>query len=766
MSTTSVLRVVALAAVTTATAFGFIRVFTPASAVVPLVVVAVLAHLAAAATRRLPGWVSVPVMMLVGAIVCIDICAWDATTLGLPTPATFEVIGTDLADVIGIVRSTAAPTTAEPGLLLVAAATLWIAGWTADRLEFGYAAPAEAIVPSATVFVIVTALAGDAHRWLPVGIYAGTVALHLLAHRQLRSISPAGAAPVPGTWRPVAGGAAAAAGAITIGLAVAATAPALQFTGVKPIRQDHSVQVTSPLLDLHDQFVNPGDEELFRVDAAPGEQHYWRLTAYDDFDGSRWRMAPTRSTVVSHALSADRATTAPAAVTTAVTATFELERLGGTFAPAAFRPVDFSARHTRSGGRSAPDIRWDAANFALIVDDQDGGVDGLGYTVRSLVPDVGKNDLRGAAGPVPDDIRRRYTELPDSVRAELEPLARDIVGSAGSPFDRALALQNHFRNGTFTYSTDIRDLGPGTAESTDAITRFLDDRTGYCVHFAGTFAALARSLDLPTRVAVGFTPGDYDEVARRWQVRGRNAHVWPEIFFAGYGWLPFEPSPGRGNADASTYTDVDGVADPNRVDADVPGVDEPAAPSTTTPDPAAATTPPTTAAPPRSTDGGEPEPSTPLGSGSGGGRTGPLTAALAALGLALVLAGPLTRRIGRARRRRAATRPALGVRLAWTDTLDAWTRLDLERSASSTERDLADRIAERITVLEGHGSSSDAHRLAHLATTAAWNADGVTAADVVEARNISDRLSHIARSHRSRGARLVGWFDPRYLGAR
>ena len=102
-----------------------------------------------------------------------------------------------------------------------------------------------------------------------------------------------------------------------------------------------------------------------------------------------------------------------------------------------------------------------------------------------------------------------------------------------------VTLQDWFRT-EFTYSTDIPD-GHGNS----AIESFLEDRVGYCEQFAGTFAAMARSLGIPARVAVGFTQGELQDDGS-YLVLGRNAHAWPEVWFDGYGWVPFEPTPGRG----------------------------------------------------------------------------------------------------------------------------------------------------------------------------------------------------------------------------
>jgi hypothetical protein len=76
---------------------------------------------------------------------------------------------------------------------------------------------------------------------------------------------------------------------------------------------------------------------------------------------------------------------------------------------------------------------------------------------------------------------------------------------------------------------------------------------------------MLRYLGIPARVAAGFTSGAYDADRGTWRVNDRNAHTWVEVWFDGYGWLPFDPTPGRGNL-GGTYTtssisvNVSGVA--------------------------------------------------------------------------------------------------------------------------------------------------------------------------------------------------------------
>ncbi len=90
-------------------------------------------------------------------------------------------------------------------------------------------------------------------------------------------------------------------------------------------------------------------------------------------------------------------------------------------------------------------------------------------------------------------------------------------------------------------------------------------RRGYCQHFAGAMALMLRYLGIPARVAAGFTTGRFNQEAREWTVADTNAHTWVEVWFDGYGWLPFDPTPGRGRlrgsyTASSLFFDADGAA--------------------------------------------------------------------------------------------------------------------------------------------------------------------------------------------------------------
>jgi protein-glutamine gamma-glutamyltransferase len=129
--------------------------------------------------------------------------------------------------------------------------------------------------------------------------------------------------------------------------------------------------------------------------------------------------------------------------------------------------------------------------------------------------------------------------------------ARDLVGTPKNPYAAVVALESWFRSGgDFVYD----ERPPKPRGRTPALVSFVTStKRGYCQHFAGAMAVMLRELGIPARVAAGFTSGRYDRNGGRWIVADRNAHTWVEAWFDGYGWLPFDPTPGRGQLTA-TYT--------------------------------------------------------------------------------------------------------------------------------------------------------------------------------------------------------------------
>ena len=137
-----------------------------------------------------------------------------------------------------------------------------------------------------------------------------------------------------------------------------------------------------------------------------------------------------------------------------------------------------------------------------------------------------------------------YAQYFSSMRPLYEK-ALSVVGRAQSPYAAAVALESWLREtGGFTY-----DQRPGLTPNplVDFVTH---TKRGYCQHFAGAMALMLRYLGIPARVAEGFTSGQYSNASGTWTVTDHDAHAWVEVWFKGYGWLPFDPTPGRGSLSA------------------------------------------------------------------------------------------------------------------------------------------------------------------------------------------------------------------------
>lgn len=667
---------------------------------------------------------------VLGLIVVLGIVHVPGTTFwGIPTPATLHELRQQLANAGPAFQGAAPPAPVEPGYVVAWAGAAWIVALTADAAAFRARATFESLVPAGALFVFASAL-GTSRGRLPATV--AYLAATLLAWLTQRLVGRADTARWVGSdggsgLRAVAGvggvvilGAVAVTALIGPHLPGAADAALIHWNGHDP---DSSGRVTiSPLVDIRTRLVNQSSAEVFTVTSTV--RSYWRLTALDDFDGRVWS-SNNRYTPVDGRF--DGTEDAPAADTERDVQTFHISQLASAWLPAAYRPVAVNGVSARNN----------ADTSTLLADHNT--TKGQQYRVVSEVPIMTAAELSAARAPAPDAIEKADTALPDHFPARVTALAKQIVGNASSPYQKALRLQDYLRSDLFTY-----DLSVGPGQSSDALERFLFvTRRGYCEQFSGAFAAMARAVGLPARVAVGFTPGDQTG-PDTYQVLGLHGHAWPEVYITGYGWVAFEPTPGRGIPNGTDYTGVpdqqasgNGATDPTGAN----GLPTLPLPDTT------GTTQPT------------------AGTASTSGLT---WIARALVVLAVLLALPLVwllglegaRRVLRQRRRDAASEPADRVVVAWQEASAALLGAGVRRDPSETPDQFAARLAEDRVVSPGP--------VAELAstTTAAVYARGSMSEAASEraaelAESIDAEVNHSLRWWR----RWLVRIDPRTLWA-
>lgn len=162
------------------------------------------------------------------------------------------------------------------------------------------------------------------------------------------------------------------------------------------------------------------------------------------------------------------------------------------------------------------------------------------YTVMSEMTPVDGNLLRAAdplAVPYPNVIAARYLQLPE-VPDRVVDLAREITSGESTTFDKIHALEAWMADNT-SYSLDIPPLQPGA----DAVDQFLFvDRKGFCEQIGSSLVVMLRSLGIPSRLVIGYTPGERNPFTGLYEVKASDAHSWAEVYFPGVGWQGFDPT--------------------------------------------------------------------------------------------------------------------------------------------------------------------------------------------------------------------------------
>jgi transglutaminase-like putative cysteine protease len=735
---------VSLCALTCAAGFGLIRLFEDGAFVPQIVASAVTAHVLASVCRR--QRLHPAVTLLIGIAGLALVLSWlvlgHTTTFGLPTGETVRVGREQLREAWALFGHVRAPVPTAPGFVLAAAAGVWGLAFLADAAAFRARGLVEAMIPASTLFVFGAALGAPRSRTLCTALFFAALLSYWLfarAHRQLAAPQWMARDEHSGTTAIVRTGAAISIVAVLAAVIVGPNLPGADARAVIPWRaadrDTGSSRVTvSPLVDIRTRIVDQANVEVFQVQSSV--RSYWRLTALETFDGRIWSSSRKYRRAQGRLGSnvSEKETTS-----VQVDQRINIENLDSIWLPAAFRPVSI---------KGTP-ARYDAESASLLT--ESANAIGQSYDVVSAVPRLDAAALATATGSIPEDVASTYLALPATFPPQVRALAAGVVGNAGTPYAAAKRLHDFIRSREFTYDLDVP---PG--HSDDALERFLFlTKRGYCEQFAGAYAAMARAVGLPSRVGVGFTTGELGPDGF-YSVRGYHGHAWPEVYLSGFGWVPFEPTPGRGIPGGESYTGVpEAQAAPGS-----PNTATTLATTTTvtTPSQAGAST-----TVPRDV-GDNSSPTTITSTSPWPRRLAIAAAVLVLLPAAWIGAIALARGSRRRRRRARAANAAERVVVAWQEVGDALTLVGVPSRPSETPSEYAARAA-RVAGL-------DAEALAGLAglTTASRYApdDELDIDDEILAQAIADAeaIEHMLTQHLDRSTRLRNAVDPRLPASR
>lgn len=762
---------IALLSLTVVVTISLERLFTDTTFLRELLILVVGSHVVAAVCRRAElsmVWAT-PMSGIALVVLATAVFYPDQSALILPTGDTVRVLGDDLREAWTVFGEDAAPVPPLRGFLVTTAALVWYGVFLADWAAFRLRSPLEAVAPATSVFVFASLMGVDRNSIAHGGLFAVAllgVFLTMRAERQVREEVWVGGGAADGVRTTLRIGAAA--GVVSV-LAAAVLAPQVPGAGAEPWvditdldNGPKTRSVLSPLVEVSSSLVNQSETELFSVRVDRTQQDYWRLMALTKFEDEIWR----RSSNFDDARGQVGSDIDPRVPTTRVRQEITIEALGNIYLPAAYEVSEI----IDSGG---VDFEYEVATGALVVERAFEDIPrDLTYTIDSEVPDYSPADLPAdASAGMSSGFVAEHTQLPPTCGAgestletgcwptEVSDRAAQIVEGATTDYERVRALQSFFLDpAEFTYNLDV-----ALDHDINSMNEFLIIREGYCEQFASTFAAMARSLGIPARVAVGFTWGDWDEARQEYVVSGRHAHAWPEVHFAGVGWVVFDPTPGRSRG---LDSDITGLAGPEQTGPqdDPDFVDE--TPTTTTEAPVTepddgdrdssssatpATTPDDLADAPLPGAGG--------GTGDGDGGSGARTL-LAVVAAVLVLLGfvPAVQLVRRRRRLALiAAEPVGRGDLAWDDALGALRAVGFTMSPTQTPLEFASAL---------DSSRRDFGPVRPLAdhVTALRYSEGADAIDhAVAAQDAADEVVRRCREQISR-ARLIGdTLDPRGL---
>jgi transglutaminase-like putative cysteine protease len=495
------------------------------------------------------------------------------------------------------VNSIVAPAPMLVGFGLVVASVSWIVGTLTEVFLGSFRARFEALLPMSVAAIAAALLIShttDAHRLRWIAAVGAACAVHVvtvaaLERRHLGNWFP-GSKPFALRTAIVALAILGVIGATSLGIVerinVDRRESAIDWRVSQTETPSGPTSISSPLASMQRQLLQQSNLEQFRVKALADGQplaSYWRQTSLSKFGaGEEWKGSGSYRRVKA----ADELAVGSEDDGIVLEQEVEIGALPNDQLPVAWeaRSVkamasidsslnndpsptnDSSTNDSSSNGRNEtipstslppssnaaippkPFLSFDDASLTLLSSKHPRP--GQRYRVRSVVRRSVPDDVASAVSVAdPADPELQLPALPERIKA----LGERITVSQTSTVGKAKALQDYLRE-NYTYSLEV----PENTVASPLDDFLFESKTGYCVQFAGAFVVLARSLGIPSRLALGYTPGKLTEEGY-FSVTGKNAHAWPEVRLSDNRWVAFEPTPGRGNPDSEAITGIDGI---------------------------------------------------------------------------------------------------------------------------------------------------------------------------------------------------------------
>ncbi|MDQ3158040.1 MAG: DUF3488 and transglutaminase-like domain-containing protein [Actinomycetota bacterium] len=481
-----------------------------------------------------------------------------------PTPSSVSAFYHFWVDAREIILVESSPVVAAKPIIFVIAASFGLLAIILDGLQLGARRPVLVGGVFTAMFVVPTAVSGDKPNLF---LFLGIAALWLYLLRANRRQQ--GGSAMPGTIGGATPTVAIAVAALAISIALPLALPHVSNIAVSWGRPPPGVfeRGINPILQLGQNLRRNSPVTALEYTTTMDQPPYLKVANLLDFNGKSWR--PNED--VKFGRIEGNVGLGREVERKEVTTTISIKNLSSPRLPVPYPGIEVDGLKGQ--------WRWEPQGLTLKSDSTDSR--DQNYKITSLQIEPTRTQMQASTTVIGPTLRRGVA-VPADMPGSIAETALEVTKGDTNDYDRAIHLQNYFRDGNFTYSETAPVAEGYDGNGVDVIAEFLKVKRGYCVHFSSAMTVMARTLGIPARIAVGYAPGV--EVGTNksgksiYEATSNDLHAWPELYFEGIGWVQFEPTPGVGNAAAFTDT--------------VPGQDVPADPDSSVAEDSGSTTRP------------------------------------------------------------------------------------------------------------------------------------------------------------------------------